>query len=116
MARSKHARVVSPFAVVVALGLPVVGITAWWSNRPPADLPADHAELVFQVDGLDCAFWCPVGVDAAFAGVTGVRVLGVDVRQGSITVAFDPDSVSQQDVTRRIAQRWPIRSVRRVER
>ena len=106
----------SPFPSILAIGLLLVGTGAWLVSRPPTPLPSEHAELVVEVDGLDCAVWCPIGVDAAFAGVAGTRVLQVDVVRGGITVAFDARRVGERQLLRRIDAKWPIRAATRIER
>jgi len=106
----------SPFLPILAIGLPLVAGAAWLVNRPPAPLPTAHAELVVEVEGLDCAVWCPIGVDAAFAGVAGSQVLRIDVVHGVLTVAFDERRVGARELLRRIDAKWPIRSATRIER
>ena len=116
MPRRPRRRLLSPAFLVLAIGLPSVPLAAWWVNRPPPPLPAEHVELVLAVEGLHCSVWCPIGVDTALAGMSGTELLGVDVSRGEITVAFDPAIVDSRAILRRVSARWPIQSVTLIER
>lgn len=83
---------------------------AWLVNRAPEPLPEAPARLEIEVDGLDCAFWCAVGVEAALAAVPGTRVDRVDTSRGIVFVSFDPKRASADAIVQRIASRWSVRS------
>lgn len=87
----------------------------WFANLPKVVLPPDPVRLEAELNGLDCAFWCPVGVEAVLATLPGLRVDRVDVNVGRVVVAFDPARIDAETVVRKLATKWTVRSAVRID-
>lgn len=118
-ARSRRAIVAptSPVSRRLLLGMLVLmGIGAAVVNWPRPPLPVDAAQLAIELDGLDCGFWCPVGVDAVLHELPGLEVRSVDVATGRVEIAHDAQQVSAASIVQRLAGHWHVRRAQAIAR
>ena len=83
-----------PITAAVLLALTVVH----WKARQEPVLPADHASVTVEVEGLHCRVWCPIRIGGALESLDGYYRSHVDVDHGLITVLYDaselgPDAI-----------------------
>ncbi|MFK7743218.1 MAG: heavy-metal-associated domain-containing protein [Planctomycetota bacterium] len=71
--------------VLLAAGFAWQGIEE--SRRTPAE---DAPRIEFDVDGLDCPFWCAVRLTESIDGLDGAIVERLDQKGGTVTVRHDP--------------------------
>lgn len=101
--------------ITALLGVAIFPVVIWAATPSEVVIPERHSRLELRVDGLDCAFWCPVGVDAALNDLPGLRLESVDTQTGRVHVVFDPDQVDESRIVGRIAEKWTIRGGERVD-
>lgn len=77
-------------------------------NLPRVRLPVDAVRLEVDVAGLDCGFWCPVGVDTVLRALPGLVVRSVDVHLGRVVVDHDARQVAATTILRRLGERWQL--------
>jgi hypothetical protein len=97
------------FPAVVALGALAAGAMAWWSHPAPKAVPADAIIIEAELDGLDCQFWCNVGIQAAIADLPAVVLRRFDPATSTAQFALDPKQTSEVLLRARLASRWPLR-------
>jgi len=75
-------------------GLGLLALLGWgglqaWDRLSRA--PGDAAPVIeFEVEGLDCAFWCAVKLTDAIDQLDGARVESFDPGKGRVTIRHDP--------------------------
>ncbi|MGE0145341.1 MAG: hypothetical protein AB7I19_17040 [Planctomycetota bacterium] len=97
------------FPTVVALGAMAAGAMAWWSHPAPKQVPADATIIEAQLDGLDCRFWCSVGIATAIADLPAVVLQRFDPTTSTAHFAFDPKQTSEALLRARLAAKWNLR-------
>lgn len=82
--------------------LSIAAILAHARARRPVEVPADHAEVTFLVDGMHCGVYCPIRVGEALKGVDGLYRTLVDVSRSEVTVLYDDARVSPRELRRHV--------------
>ena len=85
-------------AALIAVAAVVMHVYA----RRPIEVPADHAEVTFRVEGMHCGVYCPIRVGEALKGVDGLYRTLVDVSRGEVTVLYDAERVTLRDLRARV--------------